>query len=214
MSGRILRSRQEDMISVRCFRVGTGEVVYASTINIDYTPDPLPIRPQIYPGPGPYPYDPGDKDIIIIDNSGSNDNTEVGKKVDQTEDAYKEKPASGTEGKGKINLNTIKKPRTDDDQYRYKKPPVTPVEPVKKTSNYNTRKSVTKTSTRSKKTETVVTKPEPQAKPQPRPEPVYKKVEEAKEEPEVKKSSTTSNKKEKKTVIKNTSIKKPAVLKK
>lgn len=212
MSGRILRSRQEDMISVRCFRVGTGEVVYASTISIDYSPDPITVplpRYPNYPGPGPYPSypkDPGTGNIIIIDNSGAKDDTEVVEEVEEPEKVYKPKPTTGTEGQGKVNLNTIKKPRTNDDQYQYKKPPVTPTEPVKKPSSYSTKKSVTNTDTQSKKTETIVTKPEPES--------VNKKAEEPKEEPEVKKSSTTTSKKEKKISTNNTPVEKSTVLKK
>jgi hypothetical protein len=131
LTGRILRGRHEDMISVRCFRVGTGEVVYASTISIDYTPDPVvvpvPTPPHvIVVDPGrttPPTQDP----VVIIDNS-DNDNNGNNDPVEKP----KPKPSTGTENKGKIDLNNTKK--IENDQYQYKETPtVTPPE-VKKPS--------------------------------------------------------------------------------
>lgn len=191
MSGRILRGRQEDMISVRCFRVGTGEVVYASTISIDYTPDPIVVPTPTYPqGPGPIvitqPQDP----IVIIDNSGDDQDAEIDKPVNKPADVYKPKPVTGTEGKGKVNLNNLKKPRTDDGQYQSKKPAVDPKKPVKKPTTNNTKTSITNKATPVKKNVKIISKPKT----------VYNKVEvqESEEEETEKKASTLTSTKDSK----------------
>jgi TolB-like protein len=131
LSGRILRGKHEDMISVRCFRVGTGEVVYASTVSIDYTPDAyVPVSP---PPHGPI--------IIVTDPHGSSSKTDPQPEVKEPEpdpEPQKKpqtKPSDGTEGKGKIDLDNIKK--TPSDQYQNKKKPVAPTvkKPVPNTTN-------------------------------------------------------------------------------
>ena len=173
LHGRILRGRHDDMISVRCFKVGTGEVVYATTVSIDYTPDP------VYVSPPPRPV------IIVTPPSGGT------VKVDpptSTPDEEKEpitkpktKPTDGTESKGKIDLGNSKK--TTSDQYQYKKKPVENP-PVVKPVSVKPKSSISKKNTAVKKavpvTKEVIKYKEP--------------VEEEKEE-KSKESSTTSTKK-------------------
>ena len=140
LSGRILRGRHDDMISVRCFEVGTGQVVYASTISIDYTPDP------------PFVSSPPPVIIVHPPTGGGTIKTDP---PTQTTDEPKEpidkpkvKPADGTEGQGKIDLDNSKK--TTADQYQIKKKPVT-VPVVKKPTSNDTKKSTTSKTTSVKK---------------------------------------------------------------
>ncbi len=212
MSGRILRGRYEDMISVRCFRVGTGEVVYASTISIDYTPDPVIVStPPTYPPTGGgviivNPPDPGQA-VIIIDDDDDNDNN-GSTDVKKPHNTYPKKPATGTESKGTVDLDNIKKPRTGDDQYQYKKAPSNSNTSIKKHNYGVNNKNVA---------------PKKDIKVVKRPKPVYKyKSEETKEdEKESKNSSTSSSSKKsssssssKKSVTGGSKIKKVTTIKK
>ncbi|MEA2077257.1 MAG: CsgG/HfaB family protein [Candidatus Marinimicrobia bacterium] len=176
LHGRILRGKHEDMISVRCFKVGTGEVVYASTVSIDYTPDvyvPAPVPPQ-----GP---------IIIVNVPGHSPKPEP--KPDPKPDPEPEiekpkpKPSDGIENKGKIDLDDQKK--STSDQYQYKKKEVDDP-PAKKPSSTTTTDNGT-----------VTVKTEPIKKKTPVKEEVIQEKDPLKEEKKVesKKSSTTTSKK-------------------
>lgn len=139
LHGRILRGRHDDMISVRCFKVGTGEVVYATTVSIDYTPDQvyIPTHPPIIivttPPTGPSPNPP----------------TQTPEEDKEPITKPKPRPSDGTEGQGKIDLDNSKK--TPSDQYQYKKKPITtPL--VKKPTSADTSKSTSSKTTSIKKT--------------------------------------------------------------
>ncbi len=175
LHGRILRGKHEDMISVRCFEVGTGQVVYASTVSIDYTPEPIYIpvptttppiiivHPPTGPGPDPTPNPP----------TGPDPKTEPVQKP-------KPKPSDGTENVKKIDLDNQKK--STSDQYQYKKKPVDNP-PVKKPSSVSTKETVTvKQNTTVKKSVT------------PKKEVINKDPQEEKKEESKKSSSTTSKK--------------------
>ena len=142
LHGRILRGRHDDMISVRCFKVGTGEVVYATTVSIDYTPDPvyIPTRPPVIIVTPPT--------TIIIDGT-PNPPTQTPEDKKEPVTKPKPRPSDGTEGQGKIDLDNSKK--TPSDQYQYKKKPVTtPL--VKKPTSVDTNKSTSSKTTSIKKT--------------------------------------------------------------
>jgi len=174
LHGRILRGRHDDMISVRCFKVGTGEVVYATTVSIDYTPDPvyIPTRPPVIIVTPPT--------TIIVDGT-PNPPTQTPEDKKEPVTKPKTKPSDGTESKGKIDLDNSKK--TPSDQYQYKKKPVTtPL--VKKPTSVKPKSSITNKNT-------VVKKAVPVTKEVIKYE---ESVEEEKEE-KSKESSTTSTKK-------------------
>jgi len=61
VAGRILRGNRSDRISVRCFKVGTGEVIYAATISVERWDDS-------YYDPN-YNYNPGS--MILYPYTGS-----------------------------------------------------------------------------------------------------------------------------------------------
>ncbi|RKY54963.1 MAG: hypothetical protein DRP93_04335 [Candidatus Neomarinimicrobiota bacterium] len=181
LTGRILRGKHDDMISVRCFKVGTGEVVYASTISIDYTPDPIYIPVQV-PAPAPnYPHP----------NPQPGPSPKPNPKPEPEIVKPSPKPNDGIENIGKIDLGNSKK--SSSDQYQKKtKPTVTT--PIKKPTSVNTKTSVTSKDTTVKKSIPVK-------------KTITKEVKQVKEESaveEVKKStkSSISNKK------KSTNIKK------
>ena len=145
LTGRILRGKHDDMISVRCFEVGTGKVVYASTISIDYTPDPIyvpvPVPGPNYPHPGPRHPGPTPKPTPPTPTPTPDPTPDP--------DTPKTVPSDGTEGLGKIDLDNSKK--TPSDQYQNKKKPVTtPV--VKKPTSVDTNKSTSSKTTAVKKT--------------------------------------------------------------
>ncbi|MCK5817479.1 MAG: hypothetical protein KAH15_05695 [Candidatus Marinimicrobia bacterium] len=142
LHGRILRGRHDDMISVRCFKVGTGEVVYATTVSIDYTPDPVytPAHPPVIIVTPPT--------TIIIDGT-SKPPTQTPEEEKEPVTKPKTKPSDGTESKGKIDLGNSKKPKTG--QYQYKKKTVTtPL--IKKPTSADTNKSTSSKTTSIKKT--------------------------------------------------------------
>jgi len=185
LHGRILRGKHEDMISVRCFEVGTGEVVYAATVSIDYTPEPTYTTPVYDPTPNHpviivnNPPSNPNPPTVIIDNDNDNDKEEPKKEPNK-------KPSDGTENKGKIKLSDQKSKPSD--QYQYKEKEDTYTEPVKKPS-VTVKKSipdnvkptpVIKKSTKVKKST---------------PEPVNKDPLEEEKNEKSKKSSKTSNKK-------------------
>jgi len=185
LHGRILRGRHNDMISVRCFKVGTGEVVYATTVSIDYIPDPIYVSPQ-----------PPTTVIVLPPKGGPTPTTTRPTTQPEEEDPVKKpkvKPSDGTESKGKIDLGNSKK--TTSNQYQYKKKPVT-TPTVKKPTSVEPKSSISNKNTAVKKavpvTKEVIKYKEP--------------VEEEKEE-KSKESSTTSTKKTT-TTKKSTTIKK------
>jgi len=185
LHGRILRGRYDDMISVRCFKVGTGEVVYATTVSIDYTPDPIYVPvPVPVPQPPRYPNPP----------TGPNPPTETPDEEKEPITKPKPKPADGTEGQGKIDLGDKKKPKTD--QYQYKKKPVT-TPTVKKPISVKPKSSVIIKNTAVKKAAPVAKEVIKYKEP----------VEEEKEE-KSKENSKTSIKKTTTTTKKSTTIKK------
>ncbi|MEA3392488.1 MAG: CsgG/HfaB family protein, partial [Candidatus Marinimicrobia bacterium] len=173
LHGRILRGKHDDMISVRCFEVGTGKVVYATTVSIDYTPDP----PYVSSPPPVIIVTPPSGGTVKIDPPTSTPDEDKKEPVTKP----KTKPSDGTESKGKIDLGNSKKPTTD--QYQYKKKPVTtPL--VKKPTTVNTKTSVTVKDAAVKK-----------AVPVKKEVIKYKKPIEEEKEEKSKESSTTSTKK-------------------
>lgn len=175
LHGRILRGRDIDMISVRCFEVGTGEVVYAATVSIDYTPDPVYV---------PVPTPP--TTVIIVDPGTSSPNPNPNPPTSETDDDDNdritkphEKPVDGIENKGKIDLNN-KKNKTSD-QYKKK---TTSNEPVKKPSTPAIKKTVQSKPTTNIKKSTVTKQTKVVNK-----EPVQES-----EKEEVKKTTTSSKK--------------------
>ena len=158
LHGRILRGKHEDMISVRCFEVGTGQVVYASTVSIDYTPEPIYTPPV---------YNPNPPIIIVNPPSGPspNPNPPTGPADPDPEPEGKDnkKPTGGIQGKGKIDLDDQKKDPSD--QYQYKKTENTVTPTVKKpntTVNKNSSVTIKKAPVIKKKT--VKTEPAPVTK--------------------------------------------------
>lgn len=145
LTGRILRGKHDDMISVRCFKVGTGEVVYASTVSIDYTPEPVYVPAP--PPPTVIIVNPPSGRTDPITNPPSSENNNEDDKGTPVEKP-KPKPSDGTESKGKIDLDNSKK--TTSDQYQYKKKPVT-TPAVKKPTTVDTKTSVTAKETAVKK---------------------------------------------------------------
>ena len=123
LHGRILRGKHEDMISVRCFEVGTGQVVYASTVSIDYSPeDPVIVitNPGPYPHPGPTPRPPH----IDPDHGGT---VIIKPGPDPKPKDPNKKPDDGISSGKKIDLNDQKKNKPDNYEYKKKKdvdPPV------------------------------------------------------------------------------------------
>ncbi len=111
--GRIYRGLWDEQISFRCFEAGTGIVVYAATLNINYRdhappPSARPHRPHRPPHSSPPPSRP----------LGPSDNTT--KPQPGEEEGLKKEPKSGgIEQVGKIKLDD-KKP-SDSDQYKEKK---------------------------------------------------------------------------------------------
>ncbi|MDD3716321.1 MAG: hypothetical protein PHT46_04360 [Candidatus Marinimicrobia bacterium] len=108
--GRIYRGLWEEQISLRCFEAGTGNVIYAATIRINYERfgmrPPRPPRPLEPPHPPRPPRPPDDNSKP---DPGDND-----------QDDLKKKPnGSGIENVGKIKLDNAKS--SDSDQYQYKK---------------------------------------------------------------------------------------------
>ncbi len=130
LNGRILCGKRDDMISVRCFEVGTGKVVYASTISIDRTPEiqvssapPIIIITDPYrPGPH-YPKPPS------IPKPPTPD-------PDDETDKKPSPPGNSIENIGKKDLDKAK-PSTSD-QIKYKKKPENKV--TKKPSSTNLKK--------------------------------------------------------------------------
>ena len=150
LHGRILRGKHEDMISVRCFRVGSGEVVYAATVSIDYTPE------QVYIPTSPHP-----PTVIVVPGSSGNNPSPPSSGNDDNDQIDKpdKKPSDGIENKGKIDLgNSKKKPTSgqyknkekenaeevkkpssseNNETVKVKKPSVKKVKPVKKETVIN-----------------------------------------------------------------------------
>jgi TolB-like protein len=189
LHGRILRGKHEDMISVRCFEVGTGQVVYAATVSIDYTPDPIPT-----------PMPPTHDDHIIIIDPGSPSPNPLPPPVITKPEPKPEpkepnkKPGDGTISGGKIDLDNIKtRPNPQDD--KKKKEPYT--KPVKKPKPVVTRQTTNTTVDIKENTPVIKSKPvkeTPQVK-----EPVNNEEEKKKE---TKKSSSSKNKKKTTTIKK------------
>lgn len=144
--GRIYRGLWEEQISLRCFETGTGNVIYAATIRINYEHmGPRSPRPPHPPQP-PRPPD---------DNSKRDPG-------DDDQDDLKKKPnGSGIENVGKIKLEDAKS--SDSDQYQYKKkeeektPATVKNNDAKVKKNSGTKKS-TNTEKKSEKSEAVETK--------------------------------------------------------
>jgi len=195
LSGRILRGRNDDMISVRCFEVGTGKVVYASTISIDYTPDPIyvPVPVPVPHPPTPNPPTPNPP----TPNPTPNPPTPNPKPTpDPT-------PSDGTEGQGVIDLNNSKD--TTSDQYQKKtKPTVTTT--TKKSPSSNIKKPTTPTITPKTTTvkKTVTPKTTTIKKSVPATKEIIKEEEPVKEE----ESTKSTTKKSSSTTKKSSTIKK------
>ena len=117
LHGRILRWKHEDMISVRCFEVGTGQVVYAATVSIDYTPEPEVIYVPTPTPPIPHPTPPSPRPTPQPPTPPNP------KPTPDPEPDDKKEPTGGVHGTGKIDLDDQKK--DNDDQK--KKPPTPPV---------------------------------------------------------------------------------------
>ena len=130
LHGRILRGKHEDMISVRCFRVGSGEVVYAATVSIDYTPEPVYV-----------PTSPPPPTVIVVPGSSGNPTQPPSTGNDDNDpiDKPDKKPSDGIESKGKIDLDNNKKKPTSG-QYQYKE--AEDDETVKKPSSSDDNESV------------------------------------------------------------------------
>ena len=148
LHGRILRGKYEDMISVRCFEVGTGQVVYAATVSIDYVPEyslPVPSAPEPpviiitdphHPGPGTGSDDPEGPDVIKKPEPDNNKDTDS-----------KKRPADGTQSEGKINLDNQKKDPSSNSHYKKKEvytPPNEKAATKKKTTTVKKRSAVKK----------------------------------------------------------------------
>jgi len=122
LHGRILRGKHEDMISVRCFRVGSGEVVYAATVSIDYTPEPVYV-----------PTSPPPPTVIVVPGSSGNPSQPPSSGNDDDDnsiDKPKKEPSDGIENKGKIDLdNSKKKPASGQYQYKENEEPETVKKP-------------------------------------------------------------------------------------
>ncbi|MCK4813499.1 MAG: hypothetical protein KAT14_06135, partial [Candidatus Marinimicrobia bacterium] len=135
LNGRILCGKRDDMISVRCFEVGTGKVVYASTISIDRTPEvQVPPAPPIIiitdphrPGPHyPKPPRPPSPEPPSTPKPPTPD-------PDDETDKKPSPPSDGIENIGKKDLDKAK-PSTSN-QIKYKKKPEDKV--TKKPSSTN-----------------------------------------------------------------------------
>ncbi len=212
LHGRIYRGDWDDMVSVRCFEVGSGRVIYAATIDIDRTPDFIP-QPHYGPYPGPHPEPrpprpPKPGPVIIIEPNEPEEETPV-KPKDKIENVGKKDPGNA-------------KPSTSD-QYQYKKKDEDPPkkeEPVveikedglkkdpviKKNEEKEPVQEINKPDTK-KKSPDPVTPPTLQEPVKPAPAPVLKKTEEKKseeesKEDETKKTTTTSTLKTKESVLK------------
>lgn len=117
ITGRILRGQWEDQISVRCFKIGTGEVIYASTININYRSEEvyIPTSPS-------YPHTGGNTMIIDNSNTNSNNTTIINNNGNDDDDSgeVNKKPSvinDGIQNKGKVDLGNRKDNPGSSSQY-------------------------------------------------------------------------------------------------
>lgn len=163
ITGRILRSKWEDQISVRCFKVGTGEVIYASTINIDYRPEEvyMPTSP-VYPSNGGTMIidnsNTNSNNTTIINNNGSNNNNDSDSEVNKKPSVIND----GIQNKGKVNLGNKKDNPSSSNQYIIVKPQVEPEPaPVVKKSNTSNKTKIVKPVYINKSKSTVQQKSDP-----------------------------------------------------
>ncbi|MBN2780437.1 MAG: hypothetical protein JXR21_00560, partial [Candidatus Marinimicrobia bacterium] len=199
LHGRIYRGDWDDMVSVRCFEVGSGRVIYAATIDIDRTPDFIP-QPHYGPYPGPHPeprsprppHPPKPGPVIIIEPSEPEEETPV-KPKDKIENVGKKDPGNA-------------KPSTSD-QYQYKKKdddPPKKEEPAVEIKENGLKKDPVIKKIEEKEPVQEIKEPDTKKK---SPAPVLKKTEEKKseeesKEDETKKTTTTSTIKTKESVLK------------
>ncbi|MDD3095674.1 MAG: hypothetical protein WC372_03445 [Candidatus Neomarinimicrobiota bacterium] len=132
LHGRIERGIWDEYISLRCFETGSGKVIYAATIRVNYRNDfhshppypPPPYRPPQAPRP------PGPPD----------DDTSKPDPGDQDDGLKKKTDGSGIENVGKINLDNSK--TSDSDQYQQKKKEKTKTSSDTKTGSVKESKTV------------------------------------------------------------------------